>query len=154
MDATRDGQLHHTFMQIVGFNEFETNKDKILTSIDKYSNVLDRINLPRYTIKFHRLCPLKSGIAMLGIPSIDINVYRETFRKLVSMEDLPFAEPYKNDIVHSSIIRYFNELQQENIVDEIGHINITAKCTFLTLGFGTWKLLSNECMNYYTKILK
>jgi hypothetical protein len=43
---------------------------------------------------------------MVGIPSLDINTYREGLRTKMAYIGLPVYEPYKNNILHVSILRW------------------------------------------------
>lgn len=100
------GHLHHTFMQVVSFSQAHLVD---IYNVKKIVSVLRDLNIPRYSVTFNMLAVVKSGLIMLGIPSIDVNRYREEFRETMSVLGLPMLEPYKNDIVHSTLFRWSHE---------------------------------------------
>ncbi len=148
------GKFHHTFSMIVTFKSFRRYETEILRNIDTYIDVVNTTasDMTNYKINYDRLCPLKTGIAMLGIPNIDVNAHRESFRYNILNEGLPYSVAYTPDIVHSTLVRFNDDPKCDiiDVIDEIGKIHVTGRVNYFKLGFSTWKLNDNECTTLHT----
>lgn len=105
-DIDGDAKLHFTLLQILGFN-FRGN----IISED-YKKIMTDILDVSFEIRYRHLIPVKSGFILCGYPSIDVNELREKIRKKLRDSSLRFEEPYYNNIVHSTFIRFKQELSQ------------------------------------------
>lgn len=111
------GQLHWTLMQLVGFNDYNDFVEKPPvaggTSPFLASNYLNTVQNSlteggldcAITIEFTGVIAVSTGLLMVGIPSMDINLARDTVRNNLKTNDLPLMEPFVNDIVHSTLFR-------------------------------------------------
>ena len=86
-------------METENFN-IERHRDDILNSI------------PMINIEWIEIICIETGIIMLGIPSIDVNQIRNLIINKYS-----FKEPYLNNIVHSTLLRFRTTLSKERLDD-------------------------------------
>lgn len=86
-------QLHHTFLTL------HPHADKYTVDWQELVKEVDKI--PTYTVTFDRVIPVKTGFVLCGIPSIDINAYRNTLREKGFIQE----ERYHCDIAHATLIR-------------------------------------------------
>lgn len=100
--------LHHTFMQFATFTEAER-----IPEYDAYCQQKDITSfIPSYEIKYDRMIAIPSGIVIVGTPSIDINKYRDAIRDEMTKDGFKPLEPYKNNICHSTLLRFAEKLEK------------------------------------------
>jgi hypothetical protein len=132
------GRLHFTLLQCFGFetneiNEYDIEKNK--------NNILNLIHCD-FTIEWRELVIIQSGVIMLGIPSIDLNNIRN---KLV--DSFKFKEPYLNNIVHSTVLRFNQKLNQDQLKIlelKIENTKNFGKSTIKNFDFGKASWLMNN----------
>ena len=103
----QNGRLHFTLLQCFGFECMETENFNIERHRDDILNSIPMIN-----IEWIEIICIETGIIMLGIPSIDVNQIRNLIINKYS-----FKEPYLNNIVHSTLLRFRTTLSKERLDD-------------------------------------
>jgi hypothetical protein len=104
---TADSTLHFTILQVLGFEQFadlyaQTFVPHQQAYLDIIQAELDKC-LP-FTITYRGLMPIKTGLIMVGFPSIDLAPVREGMERAFAAQGLPYRK-YMNNIVHSTIMR-------------------------------------------------
>lgn len=67
--------------------------------------VLQR-SLPSFQITFSCLVLTRASVLLLGLPSVNVNAAREQMRRTSQKMGFPLFEPYKNDIVHMTLVHF------------------------------------------------
>ncbi|KXK07452.1 MAG: hypothetical protein UZ21_OP11001001076 [Microgenomates bacterium OLB22] len=145
----QDGILHFTFFQL--FKAAGLPPDFTATDASHYIATLQDIfsRFPPFTIKYSGLIAVPTGLLMYGYPSEDVNQYRDELRSALSTNGLPFEEPYKTDIVHSTCLRLCTTEDAQELLrfaDDYKEVDLgTLSVDALTLGFGSWRMWDEEC---------
>jgi len=154
------GQLHWTLMQLVGFADYDTvndpkNPNSDCTSTEYLNCVQDWLTVggldSEITIEYTGVVCVSTGLLMVGIPNIDVNEARDTLRSKLAEKNLPLAEPFVNDIVHSTLFRVTEQADPDlhhRLLDLAKkYENVTlGKITLknLQVGPASWRMLSHE----------
>jgi HAD superfamily hydrolase (TIGR01509 family) len=121
--SVTDGALHFTAMQFVGFDYFngvvpagyrETVEATLLR------------HLPAFHINFTRLIVTTKSVLLAGHPTHDVNWGRARLRAALARAGLPLIEPYVNDIVHMTLVRFASPVTP----DEAACIERVARACF------------------------
>lgn len=156
------GTLHWTFLQLIGFNLF----DKV--DIDQgYGDVIEGNllrHLPRVKITFSRLVVAQGSIMLLGYPTSDVNNSRFHLRRSLTRCGLPLFEPFLNDIVHMTLVRFASPIDASTVaelqktVDEFSGVVSFGSFSVneLRLSPATWKMQPQELATYQdeTRVIK
>ena len=105
--------LHHTFLILRGW--------KLEHPPEDFTQIKDE--LVKYSVVFNRLVPTKTGCALVGTPSCDINSIRDNIRKLGYSQDAP----YKLDICHLTLFRWIKPVPrniQTEFLNELSNFPI------------------------------
>ena len=151
--AEKSAGLHFTFMQLVGF----ASGLKISNAdLRKYISVCER-NLFLFDdplkVSFFGLLATPVNILWTGVADAAVNEIRENIRSAVVNAGLPLTEPYKVNIIHSSILRYLNagSLTTESVLEfcDKYRTGLRAECVFdkLYLGYGSALMKPSEIKN-------
>lgn len=92
--------LHHTFIVARGWRS--TCHDHNLQ--ENFTDLAHCVqsHVPKYSVVFNQVIPVRTGIVLCGIPSFPINRARQALRDRGYIHD----EPYHLDICHVSILRW------------------------------------------------
>jgi hypothetical protein len=132
-----DATLHFTLFQVIPFAEF----DGAPQSLD-YLSVIRQIPIEPFTITYRHLIPTRNGILMAGYPSIDVNELRDRIRKKFAEEGLPLREPYHQNIVHSTVVRY-TSVPKKTITPQTSFFG-TGHVSAFKIGVVGWKVIDSE----------
>jgi len=134
------GKLHWTCLQLIKFGSVPTdlNQSDIL-----HVKSICQTHLKKMTLHFMGLIVVPTGIVMVGRTLTDVNVFRDLLRK-----NIPFIdEPYKNDIIHSTIVRFVHEIDISALEklstycrENIGQTLLKCTIDSLTISEATWKM--------------
>lgn len=97
--------LHHTFLVLRGWG-----------SAVPFDQDIKLHPIPKYSVTFDRIIPVKTGITLCGIPSIDINAVRDDIRTNYYVD-----ENCKLDIAHATLLRAKHAVSQQE-TDKIVHM--------------------------------
>jgi len=158
LPETGEGLLHQTLLQYIGFDAPKDDADK---ATDVVHDVMKSQNKALW-IQYRGLVWTSTGLAMAGYLQnpIDYDYIMDTRRKIelaLTTSELPCFVPYKNDIVHSTLIRwtklpdaYVLERLQEEVAKwqecELGEIRIRN----WTIGEGSWQQLRQQRTDIYS----
>jgi len=148
------GVLHWTFIQLIGFKYFD-----MVNIPDCYGDVVESTllrYLPRIKINFSRLVLTPSSIILLGFPTADVNSARFRLRRSLNRCGLPLFEPYMNDIVHMTLMRFASPIDESTLSElqkkirqykntlSFGSLSVDE----LKLSPATWKMQAQELQRY------
>lgn len=147
------GFLHFTFIQFIGVDPLIKTITK--KKLEEYKGVLSRViqTIKPFSIQYQGLIALATGLVMYGYPSVDINIYREQIRQKIVESKLPFKEPFKIDIAHSTFVRFCQPEDKDKLLEfaskyqsiDLGKVNITG----FYLGNGSWRMRPDEVTRIY-----
>lgn len=159
VNSSQQGQLHWTAMQLVGFADYEEEcsspEDSAYFQQEYLNCIQDSLHLGgldrAFTIHFVGVIAVSTGLLMIGVPSIDLNIARDALRTKLASRGLPLKEPFINDICHSTLFRVTN-LQKPSqhdrllqIAKEYENIHLgSATIQSLQMGPASWRMLSTE----------
>jgi len=105
----KKGRIHFTLMQCISFDQFESefNLDSFHKSKSFIHQQIDPLD---FEIEWKEIILIQNGIVMVGIPTIDINHIRNKI-----IQHLKFKEPYLNNIIHSTLLRFDRELDKSEL---------------------------------------
>jgi hypothetical protein len=143
------GVLHFTLMQLIGFDLFDT-----VAVPDGYHEAVEATllrHMPAFHINFSRIIVTPKSVLLAGHPTVDVNWSREQLCGALGRAGLPLLEPYKNGIVHMTLLRFASELTpaegelltrtlQECGSGALGSLSVTA----LQLSSASWKMQPDE----------
>jgi hypothetical protein len=136
--STEYGRLHFTLLQCFGFETNEGNQ----YDIGKNKNSILEFIPCNFTIEWKEVVIIQTGVVMLGIPSIDLNDIRN---KLV--DNFQFNEPYLNNIVHSTLLRFNKKISNDQLnllQTKISNIKNCGRSTIRNFDFGKASWLMNH----------
>ena len=147
---TMFGRLHLTFMQLVGFEIFGS-----VPLPHDYAEVIEAIllrSMRPFEVHFTRVVLTRGSLMLVGHPTSSLNHVRDTVRKTLARIGYPLYEPYKNDIVHMTLMRFAAPLSscQARKLEAIVHAQprgkVIAKLRVdaLTMSAASWKMQPAE----------
>lgn len=156
---SQQGQLHWTAMQLVGFADYEeecsSHEDSAYFQQEYLNCIQDSLHLGgldrAFTIHYVGVIAVSTGLLMIGVPSIDLNIARDALRTKLASRGLPLKEPFVNNICHSTLFRVTN-LQQPSqharllqIAKDYENVHLgTVTIQNLQVGPASWRMLSSE----------
>ena len=147
---TMFGRLHLTFMQLVGFEIFGS-----VPLPHDYAEVIEAIllrSMRPFEVHFTRVVLTRGSLMLVGHPTSSLNHVRDTVRKTLARIGYPLYEPYKNDIVHMTLMRFAAPLSSsqarelEAIVQAQlkGKVIAKLRVDALTMSAASWKMQPAE----------
>jgi hypothetical protein len=147
------GLLHWTFFQLQSV--VDEIPDLFEQRLREYKDALAKaiFTLPPLSIEFAGMSAVSSGILFHGYPDQDVNSVRENIRQQLLAHQLPFYEPYKSNIVHSTFVRLANTIDPK-IVNDFVRKNADIKIGTLSvkklyLGYASWRMDPSETRMLY-----
>lgn len=154
------GVLHWTYCQLVGFKYY----DKVEIP-EGYGDVVEGTllrHLPRIKINFSRLVLTPNNIILLGFPTADVNSSRFRLRRSLNRCGLPLFEPFLNDIVHMTLVRFATPISgsalaalEKTVLDFESSLSFGSLAVDeLKLSPATWKMQAHELQQYQARTMK
>ena len=143
------GRLHFTWLQLVSFDNIEKHgllKDEEIKNLTFNPPINGE---KKRRIVFHRVLMVPSGLILVGYPNFDIYDWRNQYRHFINnKKEKRFSEPYFNDIVHSTIVRWTSEINKKEIekyiemIDKYLPIELELEKSedSIQFGYGTYKM--------------
>jgi hypothetical protein len=136
-------------MQLIGIQAFD--KIKIPAEYSEVVDVQVQRYLPQLKINFSRIVLTPSNILLVGYPSVDVNTSRGNLRRALTRNNMPLFEPYVNDIVHMSLVRFASPVDAKKLEPLIELINSVKNVPMaslhvekLKLSRATWRMQTRE----------
>jgi len=154
----RRGKLHWTLMQIMGFAVYPPENGRATQSYGESVEALSTGEMgSAFKIHYQGVIAVGTGLVLVGVCDQDINAARNTLReglKEGASEEggTPFMEPFVNNIVHSTILRFSGGDGQGEIAAKV--LSIAKEFESSKLGVGivdqlrvgecSWRMLECE----------
>jgi len=160
--SSTDGMLHQTLIQFISFatsNKYNHNEIK-KSLVECYRIIKEKGKYLQVT--YRGLVWTKTGLALCGYPNT-LNDYeyimniRNEIECSLKEKCLPCNIPYKNDILHSTLLRWRSPPSQE-VIDKLNQtIHKWDECVFgeiriseWKIGKASWKMLDYEREDIYS----
>jgi len=155
--CVRQGKLHWTLMQLLGFPSYPPANGRRADAFYGRS-VEDLLGIDEsFGVRYHSVIAVGTGLVMVGVCDIDINAKRDHVRACLSKAaelegGYEFAEPFVNDIVHSTILRFSGGDGSGPAMDKVLGIAKEFQDVFLgsatvdelRVGEASWRMLEGE----------
>lgn len=151
--ASTQALLHCTIFQFFGVESIDPRfQPEVLKQYDEVlSDVLSQV--PPFTVTYAGIIAVPSGLLMYGYPSININSMRDEIRAKLDERHILYKEPYKSDIVHSTLMRLRNPVAPTellNFAKKYGDTDLgTLRVTDVALCYASWRMRPNEVKNVH-----
>ena len=157
-----EGILHQTLLQFISFaNSSKYSQDEIKKSLDECYRIIKEKG--KYLqVTYRGLVWTKIGLALRGYPNTSkdyeyIMSIRDEIECSLKEKGLPCDIPYKNNILHSTFLRWKSPPSQE-VIDKLNAtIYKWDECVFgeiriseWTIGKASWKMLDSEREDTHT----
>lgn len=142
------GRIHFTFFQYIKVDSIPTDFSE--QQMKQYAGITRSIveSMPPLTIEYKGVMAIPTGLLMYGYPSYDVNPYREQIREQLADQKIPFVEPYKSNIVHSTLMRIATPMDAERLIAFADRYKDTELFQFsvsnIQLCYGSWRMRNNE----------
>jgi hypothetical protein len=157
-----EGILHQTLLQFISFTKSSKySQDEIKKSLDECYRIIKEKG--KYLqVTYRGLVWTKTGLALCGYPNTSkdykyIMSIRDEIECSLKEKGLPCDIPYKNDILHSTFLRWKSPPSQE-VIDKLNQtIHKWNECVFgeiriseWKIGKASWKMLDSEREDIYS----
>ena len=160
--TSTDGMLHQTLLQFISFaNSNKYRDDNIKQSLEECYRIIKEYGKYLH-VTYRGLVWTKTGLALRGYPTTSkdyeyIMNIRNRIETTLKDKNLPCDIPYKNDILHSTFLRWKARPSQE-VIDKLNNtINKWDECVFgevqiseWNIGKASWRMLNNERADKFT----
>jgi hypothetical protein len=152
-----DGLLHQTLLQFVKFDSFPHSEEILLKAMECVSDVIAQSNLALW-ITYRGLVWTPTGLALAGYCDDEALVLRvrEEIEAALRSKDLPCDIPYKNDILHTTLLRWTKEPDKLTLLKVEKEVERWSECVFGELrvrrwvvGKGSWRMHEEEREDFF-----
>lgn len=140
-----EGILHQTLLQFISFtSSSKYSQDDIKKSLDECYRIIKEKG--KYLqVTYRGLVWTKTGLALCGYANTSkdyqyIMSIRDEIESSLKEKGLPCDIPYKNDILHSTFLRWKSPPSQEVIYTLNQTINKWDECVFGEIRISEWKI--------------
>ncbi len=151
------GLLHQTLLQFVSFDDYPHAEELVLKAMEMVAEVLAQANLA-ITIRYRGLVWTSTGLALAGYSEDyeKVMVLRKTIEDTLTSLGLPCRIPYKNDILHATLVRWTKLPDGLTLFKLEEFVKRWSECSFGSLqvnrwlvGKGSWRMLDAEREDYF-----
>jgi hypothetical protein len=160
--TSTDGMLHQILLQFISFTSLNKySQNEIKKSLAECYRIIKEKG-EYLQITYRGLVWTKTGLALCGYPNTSkdyeyIMSIRDEIECSLKEKGLPCDIPYKNDILHSTFLRWKSPPSQE-VIDKLNQtIHKWNECVFgeiriseWKIGKASWKMLDSEREDIYT----
>lgn len=152
-----EGLLHQTCLQFVKFDAYPHAEEILLQAMECVSDVLAQSNLA-LTIQYRGLVWTPTGLALAGYSDEEEKVMkvRQEIEQALRSKNLPCDIPYRNDILHTTFLRWTAQPTGLQLVALEKEVERWAECVFgelrvrrWTVGKGSWRMKEEEREDYF-----
>jgi hypothetical protein len=152
-----EGLLHQTLLQFVKFDAYPHAEELVLQAMNCVSEILAKSQLA-LSITYKGLVWTPTGLALAGYcedESLVMKV-RDEIQQALESQGLPCDIPYKNDILHATLVRWTKKPDTLVLVKLEKEVERWAECTFGELrvrewrvGKASWRMKDEERDDYF-----
>lgn len=152
-----EGLLHQTLLQFVKFDAYPHAEEMVLKAMECVSEILAKTQLAT-CITYKGLVWTPTGLALAGYCEDETMVMkvREEMEQALRSQELPCDIPYKNDILHATVLRWTKKPDSLTLVKLEKEVERWAECTFgdirvreWRVGKASWRMKDDERDDYF-----
>jgi len=152
-----EGMLHQTLLQFVKFDAYPHAEEILVKAMECVSDILANSNLALW-IKYKGLVWTPTGLALAGYCEEEEKLMRvrEEIEQALKSHDLPCDIPYKNDILHATLLRWTSEPSKLTLLKLEKEVERWSECWLGDLrvnkwvvGKGSWRMREEEREDFF-----
>lgn len=152
-----EGLLHQTLLQFVRFDSYPHAPEVLLAAMECVANVISQSQLALW-ITYRGLVWTPTGLALAGTCDEEDKLMRlrEEIQNALQSHGLPCEVPYKNDILHATVLRWTSEPDGLMLMKLEKEVERWAECVFgemrvkqWIVGKGSWRMKEMEREDYF-----
>lgn len=152
-----EGLLHQTLLQFIKFDSYPHAEEIEVKAMECVADVLAQSNIAPW-ITYRGLVWTPTGLALAGYSDEDEKILqlREEIGLALKAKDLPCEIPYKNDILHATVLRWTKQPDGLTLVNLEKEVERWSECVFGELrvnrwivGRGSWRMREEEREDYF-----
>jgi hypothetical protein len=152
-----EGLLHQTLLQFVKFDAYPHAEELLIKAMETVAEVLAKSNLALW-ITYKGLVWTPTGLALAGYCDDEALVLkvRDEIELALKSHGLPCDIPYKNDILHATLLRWTSEPDKMTLLKLEKEVERWSECVFGELrvrqwivGKGSWRMKEEEREDYF-----
>jgi hypothetical protein len=152
-----EGLLHQTLLQFVKFDTYPHAEELLVKAMELVSEVIAKSNLALW-ITYKGLVWTPTGLALAGYCDDESTVMkvREEIEAALKSHSLPCEIPYKNDILHVTLLRWTSQPDKMTLLKLEKEVERWSECVFGELriqqwivGKGSWRMKDDEREDYF-----
>lgn len=149
--------LHWTFLQLIGFDVFDS-----VQLPDDYYSVIEAFLVNRckpFLCRMDQLVLTPKSLMMCGSDSFGVDHVRESLRRELKRLGYPLFEPYHNNIVHMTLVRFTEPVDEktcqvlQELVHETSGVLGVLGVKEMQMGPATWQMrdVKVECCAQFSR---
>ena len=141
LPSASEGLLHQTLLQFLQFDAPQPPDQALLESMTLVAHTVAQANLAPW-ITYRGLVWTPTGLALAGysLEEDAIQKLRDTIEKTLHEKSLPCAIPYRNDILHATLLRWVQEPSEQQLVALEHEVLRWSECTFGEIRIREWRV--------------
>lgn len=147
-----EGLLHQTLLQFVKFDGYPHAEELVVKAMELVSEIIAKSNLALW-ITYKGLVWTPTGLALAGYCDDEETLMkvREDIEAALRSHNLPCDIPYKNDILHATVLRWTSEPDKMTLLKLEKEVERWSECVVGELrikqwivGKGSWRMKEGE----------
>lgn len=152
-----EGLLHQTLLQFIRFDSYPHAPEIVLAAMECVANVISQSQLALW-ITYRGLVWTPTGLALAGTCDEEDKLMRlrEEIQNALQSHGLPCEVPYKNDILHATVLRWTSEPDGLTLIKLEKEVERWAECVFgemrvkqWIVGKASWRMKEMEREDYF-----
>lgn len=152
-----EGFLHQTLLQFIQFDN-DVEEKECVKSMECVSEILSRSQIAPW-IQYKGLVWTPTGLALAGysVEEEKLLKLREMIQQGLETHEFPCSIPYKNDILHATVLRWVKEPDASILYKLEKEVERWSECTFGELrvrewrvGKGSWRMIDAEREDFFS----
>ena len=152
-----EGVLHQTLLQFVKFDAYPHAEELLVNAMECVSDVLAHSNLAPW-ITYRGIVWTPTGLALAGYCDDEqlVGKLRDEIEAALKSKNLPCDIPYKNDILHATLLRWTKEPDKMTLLKLEKEVERWAECVFgemrvrrWVVGKGSWRMREDEREDFF-----
>lgn len=152
-----EGLLHQTLLQFVRFDTYPHAQELLIKAMECVADVLANSQLALW-IRYKGLVWTPTGLALAGYCEDEEKLMRvrEEIEHALKSHNLPCDIPYKNDILHATLLRWTSEPSKWTLLKLEKEVERWSECWFGDLrvnrwivGKGSWRMKEEEREDFF-----
>lgn len=152
-----EGLLHQTLLQFIKFESYPHAPEVVLKAMETVAEVIAQSNLALW-ITYKGLVWTPTGLALAGycLEQEKVMRLREEIVHALQSQGLPCDVPYKNDILHATVLRWTSKPDSMMLIKLEKEVERWSECELGSLrvkqwvvGKGSWRMKEEEREDFF-----